>query len=261
MFAILQQVANHYSMRAPGSVKEHAVTPKSVVVIPSLRDLTIATRLRRLPDLFELRLDGLCADLCELEDSVARLRAPLIITARDPREGGLQNLPLSRRRELLFRFLPHAAIVDVELRSAERLAAVLDAARKRGVRRIVSVHDLRTTPPLARVHELATTAEALGADIFKIATRTDTTEQLDRLVTFFYAVKDRMRTSAMGIGALGRTSRRLLAARGSALNYAHLGTQAVKGQLSLADMRRVLAAEPHATTGRTREVPPSRTTE
>jgi 3-dehydroquinate dehydratase len=46
----------------------------------------------------------------------------------------------------------------------------------------------------------------------------------------------------MGIGKLGRLSRRLLARNGSVLNYAHLGTRAVEGQLSLAEMRRVITS-------------------
>ena len=192
-----------------------------------------------MPDLFELRLDGLYgAAAGELEGSIARLRAPLIITARHPREGAFNGLSVARRRDLLLRFLPGAAYVDVELRSSKQLGAILEAARRRNVRRIISVHDLRTTPSLDRLHMLADAAEALAPDVFKIATRTDTAGELERLLAFFDSRKRRLAISAMGIGKLGRVSRALLAARGSALHYVHLGTSAAEGQFSLAEMRR-----------------------
>jgi 3-dehydroquinate dehydratase len=47
--------------------------------------------------------------------------------------------------------------------------------------------------------------------------------------------------AAMGIGKFGRASRLELARRGSVLNYAHLGSAAVPGQLSVRDLRRLLA--------------------
>jgi 3-dehydroquinate dehydratase len=43
----------------------------------------------------------------------------------------------------------------------------------------------------------------------------------------------------MGIGKLGRRSRLELARRGCLLNYAHLGSPAAPGQLSLRDLRRL----------------------
>jgi 3-dehydroquinate dehydratase len=87
---------------------------------------------------------------------------------------------------------------------------------------------------------LANAAAAAGADLFKIATRTDTPDELERLLSFFDSNIERLAISAMGMGKLGRVSRRLLAARGSALNYAHLGCSGAEGQFSLAEMRRLL---------------------
>ena len=194
-------------MTLPGSVKGSGTLPLLVAVISSRPELLRATRLRQLPDLFELRLDALAAD---------------------------------RRRDLLRRFLPHATFVDVELRSAEQLRAILEATKRQDVRRIISVHELHVTPPADRLQMLADAAAATGADLFKIATRTDTPDEIDRLLSFFDSNKGGLAISAMGIGKLGRVSRRLLAARGSALNYAHLGTSAAEGQFSLAEMRRVL---------------------
>ncbi len=92
------------------------MTPQIVGVIFSRADLQRAVRMRRPPDLFELRLDRLAHCIAEVDAAVERLRAPLIITARHPREGGANHLSGRRRCALLLQFLSRAAYVDVELR-------------------------------------------------------------------------------------------------------------------------------------------------
>ena len=92
--------------------------PLLVGVIASLADLRFALALREPADLFELRLDCLCDVVSQLERKLSILSAPIIITARDPREGGANNLSLNKRRELLLRFLLRAKYIDLELGSA-----------------------------------------------------------------------------------------------------------------------------------------------
>src|SRR5437773_11235032 len=89
-----------------------------VGVIASREDLEQALRMRRPPDLFELRLDRLAGIVGRVETKLPKLRGPLIITARHPNEGGSGRLSLRQRRALLSRFLTHADYLDVELRSA-----------------------------------------------------------------------------------------------------------------------------------------------
>ena len=213
-------------------------TPQTVGVIFSQVDLQRAVRMRRPPDLFELRLDALVARIEELNGAIGHLRAPLIITARHPREGGSNQLSVQKRRALLLRFLPHAAYVDIELRSVGAFAAILEAARSKKIRVIISFHDLKETPSRSRFDEIARTAISLGADLLKTATRTDTQEQLSRLLEFFAETSSRLPTAAMGIGRLGRAARRELVRRGSTLNYVHLGRSRIAGQPSLSDIRR-----------------------
>jgi 3-dehydroquinate dehydratase len=107
--------------------------PLIVGVIASTADFQLALAMRQPPDLFELRLDCLVGSLNKLLPKIDKLRAPLIITARDPREGGMGNLSTRLRRELLLRFLPRAKYVDVELRNARAFKPVLNYARKRKV--------------------------------------------------------------------------------------------------------------------------------
>ena len=159
------------------------------------------------------------------------LSAPVIITARDPREGGANNLSLPERRDLLLRFLPYAKYVDVELRSARAFKSLLARARKQNVRRILSFHNFKSTPSPRSLRAKAALAKAHGADIFKVATRTDRLAELARLVDLVLDKNVELAVSAMGIGKLGAISRLLLARGGSVLNYASLHRPQIEGQL------------------------------
>lgn len=215
--------------------------PQIVGVIFSHADFQGAIRMRNPPDFFELRLDALAGNIEILRRQIAKLSAPFIATARPSQEGGANQLSLRERRDLLLAFLPDASWVDIELRSARALAGVLQAAKANRIRTIISFHDFRGTPGRSRLDEIVRAARSLGPDVVKIATRTDTPAQLDRLLDFFERQRPAKKVVAMGIGKLGRTSRLELARRGCALNYAHLGTAHVAGQLSIRELRRALS--------------------
>ena len=212
--------------------------PRVVGVIASGADLERAVRMRRPPDLFELRLDRLAGMVDEVEKVLPRLRTPLIITARDPREGGANKLRLRQRRDLLARFLSHADYIDVELRSARTLRALLAIAKAKNVRQIISFHDFKSTPSARLLEAKAHNAKALCADIFKVATRTDTAMELGRLLEFMSSSRWNVSLAVMGIGKLGAISRVLLARAGSVLIYASVGAATdVEGQMSLEQVR------------------------
>jgi 3-dehydroquinate dehydratase-1 len=218
--------------------------------------------MRTRPDLFELRLDHLAypaaagllsqgramsrsprrtgdsRSLDELEKKFSKLRSPLILTARHPQEGGANKLSLPQRRNLLSLFLSYARYIDIELRSASALDSLLKLARKEKVGRIISFHDVKGTPDLRSLHAKARTAKSCGADIFKVATRTDTPAQLARLIDFITRKDVDLAVSAMGIGKLGAISRVLLAHRGSALVYGSVtAASEIEGQMSLEQLR------------------------
>jgi 3-dehydroquinate dehydratase type I len=194
--------------------------------------------MRKPPDLFELRLDCLARIVDQLEHKLPTLRAPIIITARHPKESGANGLSLRQRRDLLTRFLPHADYVDVELRSALGLRSLLKEAEQKNVLRIISFHNFKSTPPARMLAAKARAAKALGANIFKVATRTDTPVQLARLLDFIANKDVGLPLSAMGIGKLGPISRVLLARAGSALVYASITAATdIEGQLSLQQLR------------------------
>jgi 3-dehydroquinate dehydratase-1 len=194
--------------------------------------------MRRPPDLFELRLDRLAGIADHVERVLPKLRRPLIITARDPREGGANKLLLQQRRDLLARFFNHADYIDIELRSASALLSSLGLARNKNVRRIISFHDFKSTPSVRILAAKAREAKSYGADIFKVATRTDTPIQLRRLLELMTSSRLDFALAVMGIGKLGAISRVLLARAGSALIYASVSAVSdVEGQLSLEQLR------------------------
>jgi 3-dehydroquinate dehydratase-1 len=237
-----------------------AVRPQLVAVISSADDLDAAVALKQLPDLFELRLDCFLPITNRLEKKVSRLRAPLIITARDPREGGANKLSFAVRRDLLIRFLPRARYIDIELRLAGEFKSLLADAKKRKVARVLSYHNFKSTPSVRSLFAKAKRAKAAGADIFKVATRTDTHAALARLVDFMTSCSRKLQSrseracragtkrrrvghipvAVMGIGKFGAISRLLLARCDSALNYAAITRPNVQGQLSIDVLRSAL---------------------
>ena len=233
-----------HSRNASGSRGQRRQRPQIVGVIGSPAELDFALRMSELPDLFELRLDRLIGAIHRLENKIARLRAPLIVTARHPMEGGANRMSQRQRSDLLARFLPRAHYIDVELRSAPVIASLLRLAQEQNVRRIISVHHLKNTPSAGRLRAQARAAKSYGADLFKIATRTDTPGQLVRLIEFATAKSIGIPISAMGIGKLGAASRLLLACCGCDLTYVSLGQTDVEGQLTLGQVRALRLATP-----------------
>jgi 3-dehydroquinate dehydratase I len=207
-----------------------------VGVIASNDELRLARRMRKPPDLFELRLDYL-RDLRERE--MARFKHPLIMTARHPAEGGAGNLSDGRRRELLLRFLPRAAFVDIELRSVPALKEIWDEAGRQKIRRICSVHDFDATPPLVRLRKQFNCAKKSGADVFKVVSRAESIDDLVVLLELLRSQTEGGRLCVMATGKFGAVSRLLFPECGSAFVYAPIRHCLHDGQLTLQQLRRL----------------------
>ena len=232
--------ASARALLSPTSGRQPTTIGLIVGVIASTDDLRLAGRMRTPPDLFELRLDCLYPSSARLENKLSQLRTPLIITARHPAEGGTNKLSEKQRLDLLWQFIPYASFIDIELRSAKSFSPLLKLAKSKKIRRIISVHDFNSTPSLRSLRASARAAKSCGADIFKIATRTDTPAQLARLLEFVANHKADLAISAMGIGILGAVSRMILSRRGSILNYGSIGPGQIEGQLSIRQLRSVI---------------------
>ncbi len=214
-----------------------------VGVIASMPALDRATRLNDPPDFFELRLDALFQSLGKVERALPRLRAPLILTARDPAEGGLHRLKAAARQDLILRFLDHAAFVDLESRNAGKNRQLREMIRERGVGLIISAHLLRMRAQETDFVRLMNNAARLRPAIFKLVVRTDNRQQLDRLVEFFtHRPAMDFEFAAMGLGRLALESRLVLQQLGSVLTYGAVGKPVIDGQPSLSQLRRASPA-------------------
>jgi 3-dehydroquinate dehydratase-1 len=201
-----------------------------VGTIPSSAALACALKLKPgAVDAFELRVDHFAGDPTPLLRAAPRLKAPLIVTVRSPLEGGANRLNDKQRRELLARFFPFADALDLELRSAEAFADTIAEARACKVAVILSCHDFRRTPSIRTLAARLSLAKAARADIFKVATLTNTPADLHTLLGFLTRGAD-LPLSVMGMGKFGKISRLLFAQAGSVLNYGYLDTVQVPGQ-------------------------------
>jgi 3-dehydroquinate dehydratase I len=188
-------------------------------------------------DAVEVRVDAL-PHPPSLQQVVA-LSVPAILTVRHLDEGGVK--PISEEEQLAhyLALLPGAAAVDIEMRSARRLRDVLEAARHKKKALIVSFHDFEATPSLAKLRGICARARGVGADIVKIATKTETPAEVARLLVLLAEASAPL--AVMGMGALGRASRLLFATAGSALNYGWLDKPQVPGQWSAKEFLELLA--------------------
>lgn len=191
-------------------------------------------------DFLEIRVDNFAEDIGTLLPALPRLRVPLLITVRHPAEGGLNKLGFPRRRELYTQFLPYASLIDVELRSFEKLAGTIDEARRAGVKVIASVHHFHSTPSTASILRAIGQAHAAGADICKVAALADTPAALGQLLAVF-GKKLPLPVSVMGMGRFGKISRLLLAQAGSVLNYGYLDRPNASGQWEARTLKSRLA--------------------
>lgn len=191
-------------------------------------------------DFLEVRADAFAGDLPLLRRAISKLKAPIILTVRDSREGGAAGLPIPKRRALFEEFLPFAQFVDVEIRNTGVLAETIAFARARGVKIIASFHDFQRTPARKKLDTLARHAASLRADVLKIAAETSSPADLVTLLSFLHDEK-RIAVSVMGMGPLGKISRLLFGMSGSVLNYGYLGEAQVSGQWPVRVLQQRLA--------------------
>jgi len=206
-----------------------------VGVVDSPRAIAIASRMKSATvDFLEWRAD--CLPGITLPKVAA---APWIVTARHPMEGGQGGLSSSARRGILLGLIDGAKAVDVECRSLGALREVVEAAHTRRVDVIASFHDFRRTPSVQRLREVLKGCVDGGADVVKIATRTESADDVRRLLELFGVA--RIPLAVMGMGPLGMASRLLFGSCGSVLNYGWLDRPNVPGQWSAKDLKAMLA--------------------
>lgn len=190
-------------------------------------------------DVAELRIDRYASvDVDRVVAEARRFAAlPTLATIRSRAEGGDWAGTDAERAARYEALLDVVDAIDVEVASvaaSPELAAVVAAARARGVVVVLSHHDFDATPDTDELDALAARGRSLGADYVKVATMATSVADVGRLAAFT------SRHAADGViviamGPHGSQSRVFFPALGSRLTYAHLGRWAVPGQLTFAE--------------------------
>ena len=209
---------------------ERAVNiPESPLVVGSVATLNQLACLQpvELPsmcDLLEIRLDGMVDPMLHHMDSflleLDRFKNfPLLFTARGPDEGGIVDLGIEARSDMLLAIADRATWIDVELSAFEDLADTIDRVRRHEVGLILSYHNFEKTPAQFQMQRIVELAEE--SDIVKLAVRHHTVADFTPCVNVMQ--KNDHPMSMMGMGDLAPVSRLLYAQHGSLLNYGYLG--------------------------------------
>ncbi len=214
--------------------------PRVVATVHSQAGLRLAEQLGPADvDLLEIRVDALANKLAGVRRLAANANVPILLTVRHPAEGGIGNLSAATRRKLLAEFLPAAAFVDLELRSAAAMRDLIAAAKERGTRVVISDHHFHRTPTLVQMRERRARAFALGADVFKLACLACEAGAVARLLDFVAEGKAGP-VAVMGMGKFGQVSRLVLACAGSTLNYGYLHRPNAPGQWEARELKALL---------------------
>lgn len=231
-----------------------------VGVAHTLQDLLVASNLEPgKVDAIEARLDGpgMWINLEMVQKYLYRIKArfPIIITVRDPREGGMSpNLSLEDRVNIYLKFLDIAAAIDVEIVNCRELSGkLITTARKKEVITIGSAHGFKQPLSRTEIKRCVQIAENSWCTVLKLAFKFrneldfwTTTDNL-RQITFpnsngIWRVGElATNLSIMGMGKeLGPASRYLFAKLGSVLNYGYIEDPQAPGQWPAIKLRELL---------------------
>ena len=214
---------------------------KIVGVIASKEDLDQALGNPNIADIFEFRVD--CAINLKMHIGLQNFPKPLIITARDSREGGKRPDWKIEDREFVYRtLLPMASFIDIEVSTAPILTQTISLAKKIGVKIILSYHNFEETPSLQFFADKYQKAIDLGADFFKVAVKAQRQRDLLQLVKFASSEVNGVKIVPMAMGRkFGKISRLIFGSAEVPFVYCSLSEAVVPGQWKALELRTALA--------------------
>lgn len=214
------------------------------------------------PDLLEWRVDFFeqIADPRAVLAAARELRAaaagiPILFTRRAQREGG-QPIALDEAQVIaLYDAVAESGTVDLmdfemgnERADVERVRAL---TRRHGLPLVLSFHDFQRTPSSADLAARFAQAEALGADVAKVAVMPKSMEDVHRLLgaTLQASASLTIPVISMSMGGLGAVSRLCGGVFGSALTFAVGSAPSAPGQIAIEEVRAALRTLQGATSG------------
>lgn len=215
--------------------KEVIMKPRICAVIIN-KDLKAAREIEPFVELFEVRIDLIGNGWPDL---AKQLKKPWIACNRKNAEGGRWEKDEAGRIEELIKAVELGAnIVDIELRT-ENLEKAIPLIKKRA-KCLVSLHELKKTPPLNRLKEIVHRQLDAGADICKVITTAQSFE--DNLTTLqLIAEFPKIKVISFAMGPLGFTSRIFCPLVGGYFTYASIreGKESASGQITVSHLSKI----------------------
>lgn len=189
-------------------------------------------------DLLELRVD-MFENISPLHIEAVfktvrdRLKKPIIATIRDVKEGGKQEI---KDRLSVYRVVcPLSDVIDVELGSEDIFPKIKNLCEENKKVLIGSYHNYNLTPNGDFFDEIVIKGKEAGADIVKIATVANSSDDLIRLMLLNLRHREKgLITISMGDGGL--PSRILNPLFGSLITYGYISHPSAPGQISVSEL-------------------------
>ena len=215
------------------------------------------------PDLIEWRIDFFAAigDTGRVIDTARDIRAsaagiPVLLTRRNVTEGG-QPIPISEPQVVAMYGAACEArcveLVDYELSNAPADLAVLrEVSARHDVAMVMSYHNFQSTPDAATLDAKFAQAQALGADVGKVAVMPQDPSDVLALLGATYRASQALSIPliSMSMGGIGSISRMIGWLYGSAATFAVGKSSSAPGQIAIDELRAVLATSRQAVQGR-----------
>lgn len=208
----------------------------------------------RSPDLIEWRVDffqGIAesGEVVRLAAAIKEMSGglPLLFTRRSSREGG-QEIALDEDQVVdLYRAVCEGGsvdFVDFEMgNDPAHVRQVRELSRANRVQLVLSFHDFNRTPDVAFLNERYAQAQALGADVGKVAVMPQSMDDVLALLTATLHSSRKLDIPLIGLsmGGPGAITRLCGWAFGSALTFAVGQNASAPGQLPIGDLNAGLA--------------------
>lgn len=223
----------------------------------------VALIVAKKPDLLEWRVDffdgiGNSSAVIDVAASVKQAAGgiPILFTRRSIKEGG-QEIPLDEDAVVaLYTAVCQSRTVDVvdfEMgNDPAHIRQVRADSKASGMQLILSFHNFQQTPALESLKQKFLQAQALGADIAKVAVMP---QSLDDVLTLLTATSQCSQTLdiplvSMSMGGYGSLTRLFGWTFGSAMVFAIGGSSSAPGQVPIEDLNTVLGIVQKAIAGK-----------
>ena len=223
----------------------------------------LAAIVPKTPDLLEWRIDFFAAigDVGRVIDTARAIRAaaggiPVLLTRRNVTEGG-QPIPAPESAVVAMYAAACEArcveLIDYELSNAPAdLATLREASARHDVAMVMSYHNFQATPDAATLDAKFAQAQALGADVGKVAVMPQDPADVLALLAATWRASQALSIPliSMSMGGIGSISRMIGWVYGSAATFAVGKSSSAPGQVAIDELRAVLATSRQAVQGR-----------